>query len=250
MIQVASAFSSVVNGGTYYQPHVVKKIVDSNGATVESVDPVVMKRTVSNETSDLLKRYLYHVVEGDGIMDGTGGTAKVEGYRIGGKTGTAEKLPRDHTNYVVSFIGAAPIDNPQVVVYVVIDEPNVADQPHSTFAQEVFSEIMEEILPYMNIYPTYAAAGSGSIQEEETTAEDNANDTEESTKPDRIVVTESGRVIDGMNIDREYAAAHGLDPNTGEPLENKTVLPEGYTGVADETEDNMTDAQEEAINGE
>jgi len=230
MIQVASAFCSVVNGGTYYQPHVVKKVSDSNGATVESMDPVVMKRTVSRETSDLLKRYLYHVVEGDGIMTGTGSTAKVEGYRIGGKTGTAEKLPRDKTNYVISFIGAAPIDNPQVVVYVVVDEPNVAEQAHSTYAQELFADIMKEILPYMNIYPIGPVADSTPVTEENTEADE---EDASSKEPQKVIVTESGRVIDGMNIDPDYAREHGLNPDTGEPLDGQTVLPDGYVGVAD-----------------
>ena len=128
MIQMVSAFSSIVNGGTYYQPHVVKKILDSSGATVETIQPQVMKRTVSQKTAETLRTYLYHVIAGDGVMTGTGSAAGVEGYKIGGKTGTAEKIPRDKKNYVVSFLGAAPIDNPQVVLYVVVDEPNVAEQ--------------------------------------------------------------------------------------------------------------------------
>lgn len=248
MIQVASAFCSVINGGTYYEPHVVKKIVNSNGATVQSVNPVVMKRTVSEHTSQLLKRYLHHTVSGDGIMSGTGGSAAVEGYRIGGKTGTAEKLPRDKTNYVISFIGAAPIDNPQVVVYVVVDEPNVAEQAHSTYAQEIFSSIMAEILPYMNIYPTEAIEGA---QEEDSEEAAGGEDSEgEAPAQQKVVVTEGGRVIDGMNIDPQYAAENNLDPNTGEPLDGQSVLPDGYTGVADHPEETITNDEQDALSGE
>lgn len=95
MIQMVSAFSSIVNGGTYYQPHVVKKILDSSGATVETIQPQVMKRTVSQKTAETLRTYLYHVIAGDGVMTGTGSAAGVEGYKIGGKTGTAgEDSPR------------------------------------------------------------------------------------------------------------------------------------------------------------
>ena len=71
---------------------------------------------------------------------------------MGGKTGTAEKLPRKSGNYVVSFIGFAPVENPQLVIYCVIDEPNSASQPHSYYAQNLCREILEDVFPYMNIY--------------------------------------------------------------------------------------------------
>ena len=72
---------------------------------------------------------------------------------MGGKTGTAQKLPRGQGNYLVSFIGYAPQDHPQVVIYVVVDEPNAEDEAHSTYAQGIVKEILTEALPYMNIYP-------------------------------------------------------------------------------------------------
>ena len=72
---------------------------------------------------------------------------------MGGKTGTAQKLPRGQGNYLVSFIGFAPVDNPQLLVYVVVDEPNAEEEFHSTFAQEIAKGIFEETLPYLNIYP-------------------------------------------------------------------------------------------------
>ena len=183
-------------------------------------------------------------------MTGTGSAAGVEGYRIGGKTGTAEKLPRDKTSYVVSFIGAAPIDNPQVVVYVVVDEPNVAEQSHSTYAQEIFSSIMEELLPYMNIYPTESVLSSDSTDssEDQTTEDTTAEDTETAQQDNKVVVTETGRVIDGMNIDADYAAANNLDPNTGESLDDPSVLPDDYTGAADTEEDTATGSEQEAVN--
>lgn len=87
------------------------------------------------------------------VDDGTAGEAKIKGYSIGGKTGTAEKIGRDKKNYLVSFIGASPMEDPEVVVYVIVDEPNVADQAHSTYAQDVAKGIMKEIFPYLGIYP-------------------------------------------------------------------------------------------------
>ena len=113
MIQLGSAFCSLVNGGNLYEPHLVTKITDSNGNTIEEIKPTILKKTVSKEVGDMLKEYLQFVV-----AEGTGKTAGVAGYTVGGKTGTAEKLPRGNHKYLVSFIGFAPVENPQLVVYV------------------------------------------------------------------------------------------------------------------------------------
>ena len=126
MTQLAASFCSLVNGGNYYEPHVVKQIQDENGNVTETKDPVLVRKTISKETSDIIKDYMYGVVE-----EGTGKSAAVEGYAIGGKTGTAEKLPRRNGKYLVSFIGYAPQENPQVVVYVVVNEPNAQGQANS-----------------------------------------------------------------------------------------------------------------------
>ena len=154
MIQVASAFSSLINGGTYYQPYLVSKVLGADGGTVSVTEPTVLKQTVSESTSEILKEYMYNTV-----TSGTGSTAKVDGYSLGGKTGTAEKQPRNQGNYLVSFIGFAPYENPELVIYCIVDEPNTADQPHSYYAQNIVREILEEILPYMNIYPDEETTG-------------------------------------------------------------------------------------------
>ncbi len=150
MVQLASGFCSLVNGGKLYEPHLVTKITDPNGNTVQEIEPTVLKKTVSPEVSAMINEYLEFVVS-----DGTGKTAGVQGYRIGGKTGTAEKLPRGNEKYLVSFIGFAPVDNPQLVVYVIVDEPGVGTagqaQAHSSFAQEIVHNIFEQALPYMGI---------------------------------------------------------------------------------------------------
>ena len=129
MTQLAASFCSLINGGNYYEPHVVKQIQDENGNVTEYIDPVLVKKTISEETSEVIKDYMLGVVQ-----EGTGSSAAVEGYDIGGKTGTAEKLPRGNGKYLVSFIGYAPQENPEVVVYVVVDEPNVAAQAALTLA--------------------------------------------------------------------------------------------------------------------
>lgn len=146
MTQLAASFCSLINGGNYYEPHVVKQIQDENGNVSENIDPVLVKKTISEETSEVIKDYMLGVVQ-----EGTGSSAAVEGYDIGGKTGTAEKLPRGNGKYLVSFIGYAPQENPEVVVYVVVDEPNVAAQASSSYATELASGIMSEIFPYLGI---------------------------------------------------------------------------------------------------
>lgn len=146
MIQMVAGFSSLINGGNYYEPHIVKQIQDENGTIIETQDPVLLRKTVSKETSEMLKTYLKATME-----YGTGKSAAVEGYDIGAKTGTAEKLPRNNGKHLLSYIGYAPQENPEVVVYVVIDEPNVVDQSNSSYVLELSQKIMAQAFPYLNI---------------------------------------------------------------------------------------------------
>ena len=203
MIQVASAFSSVINGGYYYQPHVVKKILDSDGGTVKNINPVLIRQTVSSRTSALIRQYLYHTMYGSADANGnnpTGKKARVAGYAMGGKTGTAEKIPRAARKYLVSFIGFAPVDNPQVVCYVVVDEPNAegpTTQASSSFAQEIFKNIMKEAMPYLNIYATEeipedmkAEVDAEKAEQEAQKGEEDQGDQGEDTKP------EEGTLVD------------------------------------------------------
>lgn len=147
MVQMLSAFSSLINGGNYYQPHLVKEIQNSNGDVVKTIDPVVVKRTTSEDTSSKLRSYLKSTVE-----EGTAAPAQVKGYSIGGKTGTAEKRPVSAKKYLVSFIGCEPAEDPEVAYYVIIDEPHVKDQAHSTYATEFSSKVMKRVLPFLGQY--------------------------------------------------------------------------------------------------
>ncbi len=149
MVQMASGFCSLINGGTYYQPHVVKEIVDKNGLTVKKIEPLVVKQTISEDTSKFLCEALFQTVNG-----GTGKKAAVEGYLIGGKTGTAQKLPRSSKKYVVSFMSVVPTDNPELVLYVVIDDPKDPEYSASShYATTLTSKILKEILPFFGLYP-------------------------------------------------------------------------------------------------
>lgn len=146
MTQMASAFCSLINGGYYYEPHIVGQILDESGNVVENKNPVVVKKTVSAETSKQLRSYMETV-----MTEGTGKSAAVEGYSIGAKTGTAEKLPRNNGKHLLSFAGFAPLDNPEVMIYVIVDEPNVANQAVSSYVLDLSKSIMEEAFPYLNI---------------------------------------------------------------------------------------------------
>lgn len=155
MIQMAAGFSSLINGGTYYKPHLVKELVDDNGVVVEKKEPVIMKKTVTKDTSEFIQKSLYETVE-----QGTGWRAKSDEYKMTGKTGTAQKLDningklvRSDTNYVISFIGCAPYDNPQVVVYVVVDQPKVKDQTANGIASALAKKVAENVFKVLGIYP-------------------------------------------------------------------------------------------------
>jgi stage V sporulation protein D (sporulation-specific penicillin-binding protein) len=203
MLQLASAYSSMVNGGYYYRPHVMKQIVNDNGAIVREYDKLLVRQTVSEKTSELMQKYLYRTVE-----EGTAKGAKVEGYAIAGKTGTAQKPPYKNKKYIVSFLGHVPAINPEIVIYVMIDEPqNVEKQADSSIATKFTSRILKEILPALGIFP------EGEIDyllEEDVTEEGSTNETtplEENIQNDESTSTKppvnNGNVTNNEN-----------DPNT------------------------------------
>jgi stage V sporulation protein D (sporulation-specific penicillin-binding protein) len=218
MIQMASAFCSVINGGYYYQPHMVKEIRNSDGSTVEKIEPRILKQTISETTSDRMREYLANV-----CSVGTGKKAVPAGYIIGGKTGTAEMYPRKTGNYVVSFIGFAPVDDPQVMIYVVIDRPNVESQPHSDYAQEIAKNILTEILPYMQIFRTEEI----SEEDEEKLKELGiiSNKTEETIEEDTTEGSQEEESGDTTAPQIDTSTGNAIDPNTGEQLDPNTYVP-------------------------
>ncbi len=146
MTQMIAAYCSLINGGNYYQPYVIKQICDAGGNVIEDKEPILLRKTISKETSAYIMDYMAKT-----MTDGTGRNAQVEGYTMGAKTGTAEKLPRGNGKHILSYMGYAPAENPEVLVYVVIDEPNVEDQAMSYHVTDLAREIMEEAFPYLGI---------------------------------------------------------------------------------------------------
>ncbi len=151
MIQMMAGFCSLINGGYYYEPHMVKKIVSPSGATVQNIEPRLLKQTISETTSARIREMCNQVVAGE---NGTGKTARPAGYMIGGKTGTAETLPRGNNEYVVSFMGYAPADDPQIAIYVVVDRANNWPQDDAKYATRIVRNILTEVLPYLGIFMT------------------------------------------------------------------------------------------------
>ena len=151
MIQMMAGFCSLINGGYYYEPHMVKKIVSPSGATVQNIEPRLLKQTISETTSARIREMCNQVVAGE---NGTGKTARPAGYMIGGKTGTAETLPRGNNEYVVSFMGYAPADDPQIAIYVVVDRVNNWPQDDAKYATRIVRNILTEVLPYLGIFMT------------------------------------------------------------------------------------------------
>ncbi len=255
MIQMAAGFCSLINGGYYYTPHIVTKILDSAGATVETEEPRILKQTVSEETSNKIRELCIGVVD-----NGTGKSARPAGYRIGGKTGTAEKYPRGTPNYVVSFMAFAPADDPQLVCYVVVDEPNTPNQAVSKYAAVLCRDILTEVLPYMGIFQTeeltekeaeelaekqqeFSKGSAAEENTEEVTGEiivdtnggaEGQNEQDENGNSNSngaiTFVDENGNELDeedqtGRKVEIDPATGYAIDPTSGVLLHPSTGAP-------------------------
>ena len=229
MIEMITSFCSLINGGYYYEPHVVKRIVSSSGATIKNIEPRVLRQTVSQSTSDKIIEYCNQVVAG---AEGTGKTARPAGYMIGGKTGTAQTLPRGNRQYVVSFMGYAPADNPDIAIYVVVDRCNVRYQDDAKFATRIVRAVLTEALPYLN-YPMteelsekeqaelaelreqMVTTAEPVVEGEETEELSQEEATEEETQTEEeTTASEDGRSI-WESFDVDSATGYYIDPNTG-----------------------------------
>ena len=250
MIQMIAAFSSLINGGYYYEPHLVKKIVNSSGATVENIEPKLLKQTISEDTSKKIIEMCNLVVAGE---HGTGKTARPAGYMIGGKTGTAETLPRGNREYVVSFMGYAPADDPEIAIYVVVDRPNAWEQDDAKYATRIVRNILTEVLPYMGIFMTEELSDSERKQLEElqieimtpssSEGEDGALiNPEEGTgdAPEATPLPEKKEEI-WKTFAIDPVTGYAVDPNTGDYVDPVTGATIGYT---------MTDSSKPEDNSE
>ena len=151
-LQELCMVAAVCNGGNLVTPHIVREIVDTEGNVQQTVETEVKRQVISRETSDLMCEYLENVV-----ANGTGQNAYVAGYRIGGKTATSQKQPKsDNSLRIASFIGVAPMDDPQYAVLVMIDEPQTSEKGGGAVAAPVVGRIFEDILPYLGVEAAFS----------------------------------------------------------------------------------------------
>lgn len=154
-IQMLTAASAIANGGRLVKPHVVKQIIDSNGNIVKSMETIVKRNVISEDTAKRVTQMLYKNVN---TKEGSGKNGYVAGYRVCGKTGTSEKIGcsgADGKDYIASFCGFAPADNPQVAMLVYFDTPKGESYYGSAVAAPVFAKIMQDVLPYLGIEKKY-----------------------------------------------------------------------------------------------
>ena len=245
MIQMITGFCALINGGYYYEPHMVSRITASDGSVVEDIEPRLLKQVISAETSAKVRQYCEQVVYGE---NGTGWRAKTPGYRIGGKTGTAETVSaqgtRDKKNYVCSFMGYAPADDPQIAIYIVLNRPNSSLQDQETGKASLMAKnIFMEVLPYLNIFMTEPLTEEEMAELEEKQIEirqqlvdetlPEGETAEEGTEGE--AGTEDGNASEGdaeageetQEETNPYVNENGqlIDPDTGEVIDEDT---EGY----------------------
>lgn len=225
MIEMITAFSSLINGGYYYEPHVVSKIVNSEGATIKNIEPRVLKQTVCQSTSDTIIEFCNTVVSGE---NGTGKTARPAGYMIGGKTGTAETLPRGNKKYVVSFMGYAPSEDPQIAIYVVVQEGNGDEQGDAKHATRIVRNILTEVLPYMNIFMTeeLSEAEVAELEERQLAI---TQKTQETVSDNDTPDSESGESVSGNTQEDTEETPDGAESSQAGQISENRVDPEtGY----------------------
>lgn len=157
-LQMVSAVSAVVNGGNLMKPQIIKAYTDPDGKVTKTFEPELVRSVVSKNTSDTMRSILEQVV-----VNGTGKGAYVSGFRIGGKTGTSEKLPRNSGKYIASFVGFAPVDDPQVVCLLLLDEPTQGATGGGAIAAPAVGKIMQDVLPYLGYEPQYTAETAETI---------------------------------------------------------------------------------------
>lgn len=148
-LQMLTAVCAIVNGGELMQPYVVQRITAPDGTVVREIDPTVKSRVISEETSATMCELMEGVV-----TDGTGKNVAVEGYRVGGKSGTSQKLDSEDAGArISSFVAVAPIEEPRLAVLVCLDEPHSWSTSGGTLSGPVCAEVLAKALPYLGIEP-------------------------------------------------------------------------------------------------
>jgi len=152
-IEMITSYAAVINGGNLVTPYVVQKILDGDGNIISNTETTVKRQVISEETSATMRECLEYVVNTNG-----GSNAYIKGYKIGGKSGTSQKLDEysnDNMRYVASYVCFAPADNPEIIMLIMADEPMTGEYYGSVVAVPCARNILEEALPYLGYYPEY-----------------------------------------------------------------------------------------------
>jgi stage V sporulation protein D (sporulation-specific penicillin-binding protein) len=217
-IQLVTAVSAVVNGGNLMEPYVVNQIADADGNVIVANEPTTVRQVISEETSKTMREMLEAVVGG---KEGTGKNAYVPGYRVGGKTGTSEKIDKEYEEgeaeeYIVSFCGIAPMDDPQVVILVLLDTPTSKSGVYisgGNMAAPVVGNIMSEVLPYLGVEPIYTEEELAELEVSvPKVTEKSVDDATKALKAEGFTVRVVGN---GTNVTDQLPAANAVvDPGT------------------------------------
>ena len=211
-IQMITAVSAAVNGGHLMQPYLVSQILDEEGAVISQTQPVEKRQVISQAASDSIREMLRHTVD-----NGPGKNAYVAGFRVGGKSGTSQKLDSDNSAArIASFVGVAPADDPKIAVLVVLDEPNTFSSSGGTLAAPVVGQVIRDTLQYLDVAPVYTAEEREKV---ETTVPD-VTGIDRHDASDRLAAA-------GLNCSTrgQQSTVTGQSPAAGQ------VLPRGSTVV-------------------
>ena len=239
-LQLVCAIASVVNGGYLMEPYIVSEVIDADGNTVLKQEPTVVRQTIRKETSDIMRNLIRSVV-----TDGTAKNASVAGFSIGGKTGTSEKIDVFDENgqrvldKIVSFVGIAPMDDPEYIVLVALDTPSRSTGIYisgGVMAAPTVGAVMSDILPYLGVERSF---GDGEVQGLEIVMEDLTGMT--AREAEKILADQklTARLVgDGETVTGQIPAAGQTVPGgsqvlvyLGEPPETETVEVPDFVGM-------------------
>ena len=204
-MQLIRAISTIANDGKMMQPRVVKGYTDNKGNVIEEIEPKMIRQVVSEDTADRMMKIAESVVS-----KGGGHAAYIPGYRIGGKTGTAQKVVDGRYaqgKYICSFMGIAPTDDPQIVVLAIVDEPTGVSAFGSTTAGPIIKEIMSEVLPYLGVEPVYTEEEKKELQKNQVVVPDIRN----------LAIEDAVKILEESNLKAN------LDPDIEIPEGSKVV---------------------------
>ena len=239
-LQLVCAIASVVNGGYLMEPYIVSEVIDADGNTVLKQEPTVVRQTIRKETSDIMRTLIRSVV-----TDGTAKNASVAGFSIGGKTGTSEKIDVFDENgqrvldKIVSFVGIAPMDDPEYIVLVALDTPSRSTGIYisgGVMAAPTVGAVMSDILPYLGVERSF---GDGEVQGLEIVMEDltgmTAREAEKFLADQKLTARLVG---DGETVTGQIPAAGQTVPGgsqvlvyLGQPPETETVEVPDFMGM-------------------